>query len=425
MSEITISERQIVGSERVIERDSLAEQFIEPAGSYFDLKPNPKLDGAADGYSVSISLLQPNAHSELLNKLGSAAENFFKFRHNFFRYSVGRPQRIIDLIKAPFSHADLEEEEIEEKFPDDIKRRALLKALNHVLIRNQARHILRKRTYQGFYTLAAAVLMIAWFVIGPSLCIEVLRRLSLPTPDPIVFGVWVGGFILIFIVSRFFLTWLYQRDLTNTTDRFKSSNRTACATASESMTNFSTEVGERFSKLLGAIKSSEDHLEWVRDPHWPAHGSEIFRIALWDAKRVESIEKFWQLQFERLRIYELVLDRIGNFSSLALAWAFSIVAAVALGIVAFALQNLFVAIEAAIVFVCAFLIAHRFGAISRQEKLSFDMDDIIKQGLETSWSPFAHLEYFHRIAQEIENGLGAKRINKIEGIFQGSGGGNR
>lgn len=425
MSEIAISERQIVGSERVEERDALAEQFIEPAGSYFDLKPNLDLDGPADNYPVGISLFRPEAHSQLINALGKSADAFFKFRHRFFRFAVGRPQRIIDQIKAPFTHADLEEEEIEEKFPDDIKRRALLKALNHVLIRNQRRHILRKRTYQGFYTLVATLLMGAWFVIGPSQCGALLRRLNLPAPEQMVFAVWIVAFALVFVMSRFFLGWLYQRDLTNTTDRFKSSNRTACATASESMTNFSNEVGERFSKLLGAIKSSEDHLEWVRDTHWPEHGREIFRIALWDAKRVECIEKFWQLQFERLRIFELILDRVGNLSSIVLGWSIIIVAALVLAVAALAQQNLLISIEAAVVFVGVFWITRRFGATSRQPKLSFDMHDIIKQGLETNWSPFAHLDYYDRIAQEIENGLGAKRINKIEGIFQGSGGGNR
>ena len=421
MSELALTVRQVVGSEKIRERDALAEGLIERSGSYLDLRADLDVDGAADNYPVGLNLFQ-GGHFKL-DELGRAAELYFKFRPRFFRNSVGRKQRVRDFFRNPFPHSDLEEEEIEEKFPDDIRRRALLKALNFVLVRNQVTHILRKRTYQAAYTLATSLVGAAWLIFGHDILqrnqvvIDALAMARLNSPVAVL-ALWAVSFLLlvgaVFVVSQAF----YERDLENTTDRFKKSNEAACAKASENMTNFSKEVGERFSNFLGAIKGSEDHLEIVQDQHWPAHSREIFRIALWDAKRVESIEKFWQLQFERLRIYELVLDRIGNFSSVGLAWTMSALAA--LGLLIWALLDYSMATSAMAVlgFLTVHTIAHRFGKISRREKLSFDMDDIINQGIETRWPPFSNINYYDRIAQEIENGLGAKRIIKIQNIFQ-------
>ncbi|WP_395646164.1 hypothetical protein [Terricaulis sp.] len=423
MSNIATTERQIVGAERVVERNALAESFIDRSGSYFDLKPDVDVTSVADGYHVGIDLFQ-GKHSRV-DELGAAAETFFTFRPRFFRYVVPHKQRVRDLIRNPFSHADLEEEEIEEKFPDDIRRRALLKALNFVLVRNQLRHIYRKRTYQAAYSVALIAIAIVWLVLGEgalrmawsTLPASAIRD-ALLSPAAVL-AAWAASFILVMLASFPLLRFFYRRDLLNTTDRFKSSNETACAKASESMTNFSKEVGERFSNLINAIRGSEDHLELVREEHWPAHAREIFRIALWDAKRVECLEKFWQLQFERLRIYELILDRLGNLTSVLLAWVLVFTVASVLAVVALLTRDVAHLAMSGGVLVAALWIIRRFGRISRDEKMSFDMNDIIDQGLETRWPPFSKIDYYDRIAQEIENGLGAKRIIKIQNIFQG------
>ena len=126
------------------------------------------------------------------------------------------------------------------------------------------------------------------------------------------------------------------------------------------------------------------------------------------------MEQFWQFQFERLRILELVTDRAGNLSSILLASAMIVALAVTVLFFPPAAPLWCKLIQGGAVFVVAMIGIWRAGTISRSAELSFGMQDIIDQGFENEWQTFGVLGYYDKLAQEFENGMGAKRLEKIK-----------
>jgi len=404
--------------ESIQARDALVDKFVEKGHGYRHLKPAPDIDASSDGHAVTQDLFSPEASAQL-NELKALAERYFKFKIEFFKFTRRSDRTLRDLLRRPFTHSDLQEEDIEEKFPEDRKARALIKALYLVIEHNQWVHIRHKREWQALFSAITLALAWGWLFVGYRYSLLAAHALGIGNGWGLTSVAWIIWLVALALGAALFVMltfWLFELAIDNTTSHFKEANRTSCAVLISGMTSFNANVSTRFTNLLSVIKSSEDNSELVQQKSWPDRAKELFKIAMWEGKRIESMEGFWQLQFERLRLLELLTDIAGNLTSVGLALLAILISGIALLVYQGIFGEAYSILRALIMLgICAGVI-WRLGSISRRAESSFGMNDIISQGFGNRWAAFGTLGYYEKIAQEFENGMGAKRLEKIKDI---------
>jgi hypothetical protein len=395
-------------------RDALIDQYIEiHGGRYRHLTAAPDVRSSSDSFEVSQGLFGADAATQR-DEMKALSDRYFNFRIEFFKFSRRPDRDFADMWKRPLTHSDLAEEDIELKFPEDRKARALIKAFHAVMRSNQWRHIRRKRYWQFIFGVVLIGLAAVWTEGAFRYCSAGAAHLtSLSWLQTVLsWAAWTIALMAMAPSVWFLIRPLLRWRLENTTEHFKEANQTSCANLRASMTTFNATVSTRFTNLLNVIKSSEDNAELVKAHNWPLLSRELFKIAMWEGKRIESMEQFWQMQFERLRLLELWTDRLGNLSSILLAGSMIVLCLAVLVPCSVgggwgALPRLL------IVLTISALGLWRMGVISRRSELSFGIQDIISQGFESEWQAFGSLGYYDKISQEFENGMGAKRMEKI------------
>jgi hypothetical protein len=382
---------------------------------YLQLTEEPLPKTISDEITLVENLMYGD-HERLLTELETNAKECFGYKTNLL-YFHGRADRtLLDLLKRPFTHADLLEETIEIEHPEDIHARARIRALTLVLQGNQRRNITKKRLRQAIFTLPIAATAIIWptlFKYGITLAAP-LGTAQVAEGSPVAallsagtFGVVAGGYALggHFLLRRF---------LKQMTTVFRDKNRASCKGLVQQMADLNARIRAAFTKLLGTdIAKSQTDMQSILSGNWPAKAKRLFKLALWQAKRIEGIERYWQSQLERIRVFELCSDAAGNLSSHLLAGTISILAAV-VGIWTFGLPTATWAVVGgyAGIFAMIALLAHHFGRLTRKPEFSYAMNDIARQGFR-EWSPFATVRYFDKIAAEFESGKGDFQLNRI------------
>lgn len=408
-----------VGLFNVSVRERITDEFIDRSRDYWHLKTDVNVRTRTDQTPKDNWIDEtPNGESEIV-MLKPIAEAYFNYRITFFKFTRRADRTLKDLLpwRRPFTHADLEEEDIEQSFPDDIRKRALIKALSKIIRHNQIRHIKMKRWYQFGYTAAVAVVVLVWYLLGFLATNAAVGWVSGALNLPVLLSpwlslaVWLIGLALLWGGSVYVARTMMEKFLRDTTSLFKDANKSSCDAAFRRLSDFNGNVRVRFTKYFLDIQQSQAKLEEVRKNGWLDRVRDAFKTAMWEAKRIESMEKFWQLEFERLRIFELLSDRAGNLSSVLLSVAITIgVAIIVVGSV-IASANFIAALA---VLVAATSVAWSFGGVSRADDLSFNMRDIMAVGFETDWKAFQTVGYYDQIADEFRKTKGDWRTEKLE-----------
>jgi len=399
---------------RVTYRHELARKHIAAGkGNYAILSVDPETTSPLSNYDERTLF---RGDSDDLGVLRTLSERYFNFRPALFKFHLRPGRTLADLLpwRRPATHADLEDEDVEQKFPDDINIRAAIEALNLVIVENQVRHIRLKRWYQFLASAVVVVFAVIWFFFGHLLSAVILQSLSPELNTPAAgWGLWLFFTIAFLAGIARSAQAVLKRELHDTTDLFKAANEASCSRLVSVMTRFNGDIRARFTKLLSSIKDTAEVWELVKSETWPDKAGDVFKVAMWEGKRVESIEKFWQTQFERLRLFELISDYVGNLSSMAIAIAISIVLGLALLIgVAFDQSLLEAMARAACLLVPALFAIWHFGAISRRPGLSFGMADIVDE-FKDRWQHFSTLRYYENLAGQFKWGMDAKRTNIV------------
>jgi hypothetical protein len=399
---------------RIGMRDKLAEARIEYVyPGYYRLVEDPLPNTTSDGITAVENLMyeQDGANRHLLNALDAEANQYFSYRTNLFHFR-NRPDRtLFDLLKRPLTHADLEEEIIEQRFPEDINTRASIVALTMALKRNQCRHIYKKRLRQALITLPVAAIAVIWPVL-----FQYALGVTASPPDGAIsallsagaFGIFAAGYAMAGHA-------LLRRVLNHTTLLVHQINGASFAGLVQRMVKLNARIRANFMKLLDAdISKSQRDMKIIFRPDWPYRAKRLFKLALWQAKRIEALEKFWQIQLERIRVFDLWSNAAGNISSHLLAAGIPTLAAIA-GVQTFQLRSssLPCVWEFAGIFGAAAFVGWYFGRLSRRREYSFGMNDIAKQGI-GEWDSFATVRYYEKIAAEYESGKGAFQADHLK-----------
>jgi hypothetical protein len=389
------------GEDDVRYRDTLARQRIEQDGRYFVLKAPTDADIISDveTYPIDAGLLR-GKYDVALKDLAKLSALLFKFKYDHFKLA-GRPGRdkMLTLLLNPFSHADLEEEDIENKFPEDRRIRSLIRALFFVIHDNQQSHIYSKRLWQlcgaTIFALFSLLCFVGYYFVDVLMPAE-YRMWSAPA--------WVLGYFVISMGVYLALKPIIGRELDTTTTLFKRANLVSSARMRASLTELYRRTSERLQQILDVLDRSTGDKDFTRNPAWPKPARRVFRIAMWEGMRLESIEKFRQLQFERLRVYYVQTERLGNLSSYAVWLAVALAATIIVLVVAAILGSWqWWAIAAIVVFV-NFIVGARFAEGSRLPSRSFRMTDLVDECRFELWSKF---KFYGRIADSYEAALTA------------------
>lgn len=390
-------------------RDKIAISYVVKTGvGYHGLKPGITISTISDRIGDKNLVVDASKSAEsLLQELEERSKRYFEFRIDLFKFYSRHDRGFMGLFMIPMTHALLEEETIEQKFPDDVQARALMLAFNAVIRKNQYTHILHKRCLQIAFTLPIFILYLLWPALG-SLPLSYLGvQLDRFLPSIMVGAGFLSLSALCFIflllayllLTRVLMTFC----LSLVTTVFKHSNEASCDRIITVLTGLNSNIARLFNKLnFTDIAASQADFNMVSDDLWPGQTERVFKLSLWTARRIEHLERFWQIQLERLRVFELISDRLGNYSSIGVWLLFQIVA---LGVDAgrVYLDEWTSWLPALMLFLVFALASWWIGLLSRQDRFSFGIGDIRRQGFD-AWAAFGKLKYYDRISSQYRNG---------------------
>jgi hypothetical protein len=418
-------------------RDEKARDFLVPSQfGYVTLRPRINIRTRSDAIDDDMNLVDVDIHKEdtrrLLEDLAENAGQYFAFRTELFKFHARKDRNLWDLFRRPQTYADLEEENIEERFPEDRDYRALMCALNIVIRHNQWNHIIKKRVLQAIFSVPLVVGYIWW----PDLITRLesivrapwLEQLGVAHAAREVASVTALLLVLLYMLLAGFgmayaLKYLMQA--------FALPNAFSCQVLARHLTRVSAKIIGLFKKLLDTdINLSQMNVAKVSKVNWPQRVTIVFKLALWEGRRIEYLEKFWQLRFERMRLFELVSDEVGNMSSRLIAVA---VIATAIGTSYLIWDRLAIFHMETLALVIA---VWYLGRLTRKPKYSFDMDAIRHQFSAVKYEAgqtgdtdgasegeLIDLHYYGRVGQQFGGSKATIRNSMVEGIFPAGGGG--
>jgi hypothetical protein len=397
----------------VARRNKLSETFIVPLRlGYVELTPAPEINTISEGIGETnlASDFRPETQ-KLIRELEKQAEKYFKYRGELFKFNNRDHRNLFDLLKRPQTYADLEEENIEEKFPEDIEYRAFMCALNKAIKRNQYIHIIKKRLRQFYYTLPVAVLFVFWSYLVNNLN-NVLADMRLPILSMAIprasFSPWI--LMLASLLYIFIARYMIKNELEQHVHLFLAANTGSCRTLNAIMTNINSKIRSLYNRLLKDIRLSQAAFENITNNEWPSRVEKVFKLAIWQGKRIEYLERFWQIQFEKLRVFQLVSSLGGNMLSYFVS---ALIVTIAFIITLLVPGNgRVIGIDLAIFIFAAWY----FGYLTRKSEYSFSIDTIVKQGLEKNWISF-NSQYYNGIGQQMRSDKDEIRTAKLgEGL---------
>ena len=407
-------------ADRLAKRRGLTSEYIADAAfGYRKLKNDIELGSILDKIKGDVNLVIEDGGDtkSLLKELCEQSNFYFDYETDLFHFHDQHDKGFIHFFRRPFTFADLEEESIEEKFPDDIEARALIRALYSILKKNQWNHIYQKRIIQASFSFPIALIGFAWPLIAPlisrTLNLNVFQGMVRYIPDLLVSVMSFVPFVLVLALYGFIADRIMRKLLEYVTGLFTEINGTSCHILSNDLTALNGALARTFTKLLVSdIVTSQARLEVVEKPDWPEKATRVFTLAMWIARRIEYLEKFWQLQMERLRVFEMISDEFGNMTSRVVA--ILVLALYGVGLACFYSWGGLADIASNMsMFVVATIVVWHLSRVSCRSRYSFNMNDIVHQGFQKKWQPFKSIGYYQRIAEQYGNGISALRFTLL------------
>ncbi len=265
---------------------------------------------------------------DLIRDLVQQSRYYFDCREDLNHSQGLRERGIWSVVAKRQSYADLEEEAIEEKFPGDISARALICAFVKATKLNYRTYAVRKLALQFCCLLPILMVAILWTPIVGRIASNLpfsVAKLALLSLEPR--GVATAILLLMILaytgaaagVAKMALSWSYQclRAIDDWNSQALLGNLTA----------LNARIREVFYKLtVTDISVSQSTLESIKHDDWAERAEEVFKLGLWQAKRIEYLERFWRMEFDRLGVFKATaatadkwLPRLTGVSSVSIA----------------------------------------------------------------------------------------------------------
>lgn len=240
---------------------------------------------------------------------------YFNFRIDYFPGYEAKAS-LLDW-NARIWFADINDEMMEAKFPRDMSLRACISAYHITVRKNQATNIRRKRLFQfaGSFAMLTPALALAFFqdaLLPRTFTAGGQKALFSTEPLSLAFF----GVLALFLVIGFLVT---RVTIGITTTHMTSAFRGNAKDLNAKLQRRMNTLRQNYTRFYKAIAEEEfsgrdsDGAEWTDRAKWWA------RLAMWMPKRIEYLEKFLQSEMQRIRVFRIWTDALGNLSA-TLTW---------------------------------------------------------------------------------------------------------
>lgn len=204
------------------------------------------------------------------------------------------------------NHSDIGVNVIERKMPIDKNIRSIITAFKMLVIKNQKTHVIWKR----FIQLSFAALLFAGIWASYSANMAILDMLGLE-PGMLQSTAVLAGMCAIAAGFTMFAHRLAVIWLTSTLRAGMGQSATSLKSA---MNRKTSRLQNQFESVLARAKSANNEYrhnqrEWIESAIWYAE------VAMWLPKRVDYIERYFQLEMQNIRAGRNGLAIIGDFVS--------------------------------------------------------------------------------------------------------------
>ena len=393
-------------------RDEIADSFIEKKNNdpYYRVVSNPSTKSSTKLYAVNLMEDSKSEVKNLVEELRESADSYFDYDTDQFKFYERKDKSLRNLLEAPLVHADMEEENIEERFPREMRSRALLVALGKIIRRNQWLHVIKKRKIQIYFTTLPVVVGVAWPSMAAVFSFLVSYALdgSFVSTDSVVLVLSLVIFLFLSFIYLIASTKAIHALLNMITIIFDSANETSFSHVRVGLASFAASIYASFPKFFSDIEANQNISAEFRKEEWPDKAQKIFEIAIWQGKRLEYVERFAQIQYERLRIFELFSDEVGNMSSRIISLAAAATTLIAL-IIIYKWDDWLKITEMVAIASSVAVIAWLLGKITRGSAYSFSIRDILKQGEVEEGNSFIDLDYYKSISNQFKSTKAAQQ----------------
>lgn len=302
--------------------------------------------------------------------------------------------------------SSLFDETIEQRFPRDRSLRKYISAFQIATVSNQKSNIRVKRSIQAFGQ------MIAFIPAYYLLTFDDATQIT--TPFGTLGGNGLVGVITgIAALSIIALNVILRHDCERVREAYSSDAR-LISSKIQSRLNAIVNI---YQMSLSKVHEEEYAQEGGANPEWPGRSKWWSQLSLWLPMRVEGIEKFLQLEMERLHIHIIRLDKIGNWTAYGLTLFILVPWWLQLYFLA-DIQDSLTVIALSISSLAAIVIA----MVTKHSSNSIQMDDLRQFIGEHDWPSFSEMHIDEQIGELIRVDKENIRIEKLRGGGLGSPG---
>jgi hypothetical protein len=238
------------------------------------------------------------------HKYDPELHKYFNFRIDY--YPGFENEDLVDGIWF----ADINDEMIEAKFPRDMDVRAFISAYHISVRRNQWLSIFRKRIWQ---------VAVSLFLIAPIFIATVMIKGD--TADGAsqggLFSSGLGGLeIIMSAISLFLAIAVARTHLSFLNQQLTQVMQGNAQTLNAKIQRRLNVLRQNFTRFYKAISEEEFSGANSQGAEWTDRARWWTRLAMWNPKRIEYIEKFLQSEMQRIRVFRRWSDAIGNMVSL-------------------------------------------------------------------------------------------------------------
>ena len=293
------------------------------------------------------------------------------------------------------SFTDIIDESIETKFPRDQGLRAFISAYAKIVKENQRIQIIKKRLIQILAQFFIFLLPLAFFFF-PDCFVDNTVNIA---------GLSIGVGIAVLACN-----WILRVTVQRLVDNFNSDARFLSAR----IQNRLNALVQIYASSLKKVHDEEFSREGGANPEWPGRSKWWTQLALWLALRVDHIEKFLQLEMQRLRVFLMVTNALGNLSS----WFITLVIA---AIVFLTVNPIGSMLDARLIspvsvsFLIAVIVAALIGHTTTLQKFSIEFSNLNRTIGETDWPSFAEMNLEEDIGELVRVDKENIRVEKLRG----------
>lgn len=279
------------------------------------------------------------------------------------------------------NHSDINIFVIENKFPIDSNVRDYITAFKLILKSYQWIHILSKRLIQ-----VAAILIYVLIVLNVPSLAELFP--FIPNTSPAHFAV-VGLLFALLLAAMYGL-------ILSITDNFKARLQSTAASLGAVLNSKTSSINTRFAQVCnnaGSVRNdfSAAERDWIESAKW------LMRVAMWLPKRVDYLDRFFQLEMQNVRAFRNGSSIIGNLTSIGIFLVSEAVLISLLFLEQSGLEGSPVDQNVLFLFLAAMFFVGISSWMTTLGRVSLSNSDILLWMNEQSWTQFGDFDMFRNI----------------------------